>query len=187
MALALIDRCREKRLRNLERKVSRDGIRAKAQDVRTVVLTRHLRRLDICANGRTDVLEPVRRHRHADAATANENTEISRARRHRLRDGDRVVGIVAARRVSRTKIRHLVRARERLHEFCLQFNSTVIGPNRYLHLLPPAGMCKMLVYYTKNPLEPWKVQLTGHANLAPFRERPVRSVVNDKLNPVKTL
>ena len=73
-------------------------------------------RLDVRADGRTDVLEAVRRHRHADAAAADEDAEVGRAGRDRLRHGHRIVGIVAARRVRRTEIRHLVRARERLHK-----------------------------------------------------------------------
>ena len=128
------DRRPEEGLRNRLRIRRRNDIRPETENVRPVVLSRHLRRVNRRANRRTDVLEAVRRHRHANAGAADKNAEIGVSKRDILRHLDRIVGIVAALAVRRTPVRHLIRARERLHKRPLQFKPAVVGSNRNFHL-----------------------------------------------------
>ena len=109
-------------------------LRAEAEHVRAVVLARDDRLVHRPAKRRADVLEAVGRHRHADAARADENAEIHLA----LRDGERhrlgVVGIVARFARIRPLVDQFRLARERGEQRAFEFITAVIGTDCNLHL-----------------------------------------------------
>ena len=67
----------------------------------------YARVLRIAAERGADILEAVGRHRHAHSRSAYENAEIDIPQRHRLRDGIRMVGIVARLRRDASRIDEL--------------------------------------------------------------------------------
>ena len=133
MAVLIGDHRPEEGLRNRDRVIHGNLVRSEAEDVRPVVLTGDGRIVHRRAKRRADVLETIRRHAHAHASPADENAEISSAERHVLRHLGRVIGIVATLAVSRTPVRHLIRARKRLDERPLQLEPAMVRPNRNLH------------------------------------------------------
>ena len=101
MTLVLVNWGSEESLCYFDCIFARNRIGAETENIGAVVLTRESRGLGRGAESRTDVLEAVGAHRHADTAAADENTEVGRAGRDTHRDLDRIVGIVAARLVER--------------------------------------------------------------------------------------
>ena len=135
MALARVDWRRDEGLRYLDSVRRRDDIRTEAENVRTVVLTRNGGGVGCRADGGTDILEPVRSHRHAYACAADKYAEVGLAGGHGLGDFRRVVRIVAACLVGRAHVDDLRGARKGVDESGLQFYAAVVGTNRNVHLV----------------------------------------------------
>ena len=135
VALALVDRSRDERLRDFDGVGGRDDVCTEAEDVRPVVLAGDRRRVGRRADGGTDVLEAVCGHRHSDAGAAHKYAEVGFAGGHGLGDLRRIVRIVAACLVGRTHVDDLRGARKGVDESGLQFYAAMVGTNRNVHLV----------------------------------------------------
>ncbi len=99
------------------------------QNIRIIVLTRHLRRQVIVTQRCTDVRLPVRRHCHADSRPTQENAARGRHRNRRAQRR-RYIGIINRSRIVRSHIMHRkAPCGECRPQVILERNSCVVAAN----------------------------------------------------------
>ena len=132
MISAVLELRIEEQVDHIDRKSRSDDTRAHAEDVRIVVQTGEACAERIRAARRADPVELVRRDRHSDTGSADEDRAIAFSREDRAASRSGIIGIITAFLVVGAEITEFDAARRKVeHQLVLERESRVIARECY--------------------------------------------------------